>query len=123
MSFFRRLTNWVRPPAKASYRRNAQNLHRLVVEVLEDRLAPALAAPVWIEQGPGPNSNGQAEGLPNNPTSGAVEAIAAHPTNVNIAVIGTVNGGIWTTTNATAASPTWSPRTDDFPSLSIGSIA
>jgi hypothetical protein len=37
----------------------------------------------------------------------------------------TVNGGIWKTTNATSASPTWTPLTDQaFPSsLSINSIA
>ncbi|MSQ97043.1 MAG: hypothetical protein EXR98_21155 [Gemmataceae bacterium] len=123
-NMWRRLVNWLNPAAKQiPPRRHDQKVRRLVVEVLEDRLAPALTSPTWVEQGPGLNSNGQTEGLMNNPTSGAVEAIAAHPTNANIAVIGTVNGGIWTTANATAPVPIWSPRTDDLPSLSIGALA
>lgn len=40
MSILRRLTNWIRPLEKTSYRRNAHNLRRLVVEVLEDRVVP-----------------------------------------------------------------------------------
>ena len=33
------------------------------------------------------------------------------------------HGGIWRTTNASAASPNWTPLIDDFPGLSIGAIA
>jgi len=36
--------------------------------------------------------------------------------------IGAVNGGIWRTTNATSATPTWTPLTDFATSLSITSL-
>jgi uncharacterized repeat protein (TIGR01451 family) len=48
--------------------------------------------------------------------------VAAHPTDANILYVGAVNGGVWKTTNATAASPHWTPLTDNFPSLSIGAL-
>ena len=37
--------------------------------------------------------------------------------------VATVNGGIWETTNATAATPHWVPLTDTLPSLSMGALA
>jgi hypothetical protein len=43
--------------------------------------------------------------------------------NGNTAYIGTVNGGIWETTNFRASSPDWVPLTDQAPSLSISSLA
>jgi photosystem II stability/assembly factor-like uncharacterized protein len=70
--------------------------------------------------------NGAASLLPasaNNPVTGAIEAVVAHPTNPNILYAAAVNGGIWTTSNATATSPTWTPLTDSLPSLSMGAIA
>ncbi|HMX27430.1 MAG TPA: sialidase family protein, partial [Blastocatellia bacterium] len=59
---------------------------------------------------------------PNNGVIGAVHAIAPHPTNANILLIGATNGGIWKTTSATAASPTWVQTTDPQNSLSIGAL-
>jgi hypothetical protein len=83
---------------------------------------PAMAQ--WAEQGPGPTLDGQTEGLPGNPVSGAVNAIAvdyAHPGTVYLA---TVNGGVWKSTNANTAAPKWLPLTDlKLPALSINSIA
>src|SRR5262245_7389651 len=77
----------------------------------------------WTAQGPGPTRNGQAENVtPDNEVVGAIHAVAAHPTDPNILYIGGVNSGIWRTGNATAASPTWTPLTDNFPSLSIGAL-
>lgn len=97
---------------------------RPILEVLEDRTVPTVsyAGPAWVNQGPFGAINGQVEGIVNRPVSGAVQTIAAHPTNADIAWIGTTNGGIWRTNNATAASPSWTPLTDQFPSLSIRSI-
>lgn len=46
-----------------------------------------------------------------------------HPTNPDILYIGSVNGGVWKTTNATSANPVWHPLTDSMPSLSIGALA
>jgi uncharacterized repeat protein (TIGR01451 family) len=77
----------------------------------------------WIPQGPGPALNGQVENIPGmNPVTGGVHTIVAHPTNADILFLGAVNGGVWRTTNATAANPTWTPLTDQFPSLSIGAL-
>jgi Domain of unknown function (DUF4214)/PKD domain len=98
---------------------------RPTLEALEDRLLPAINVPnlVWVEQGPGPLINGQLEGIPDQPVAGAVQAIAQDPIKPDTVFIGSVNGGIWKTTNATGAPPSWTPLTDDFPSLSISSLA
>ena len=77
----------------------------------------------WGVQGPGPSNNGQLEGIPNRPVTGAVNALAAHPTNPDILYLGAVNGGVWRTLNAAAASPVWTPLMDGQSSLSIGSAA
>lgn len=74
----------------------------------------------WGVQGPGPSNNGQLEGIPNRPVTGAVNALAAHPTNPDILYLGAVNGGVWRTLNAAAASPVWTPLMDGQSSLSIG---
>jgi hypothetical protein len=87
-------------------------------------LAPAALAQVWTEQGPGPILNGQDEGIPVNPVNGAVNAIVTSPTDPNTLYSGTVNGGIWKTSNGQAASPVWTPLTDfQLPALSINSLA
>jgi hypothetical protein len=86
-------------------------------------LALALPAPAWLPQGPGPTINGQVQNLsPNNTVAGAIHAVVAHPTNPDILYVGAVNGGVWRTMNATAASPTWTPLTDFEQSLSIGAL-
>jgi hypothetical protein len=56
-------------------------------------------------------------------TDGATQAIAVNPTNPNIMYVATVNGGVWETTDATAATPHWVPLTDTLPSLSMGALA
>lgn len=96
-----------------------KRVRRLRFEPLEER---ALLA--WVAQGPGPmNQGSNVDNVsPNNEVSGAVHAIAAHPTNADILYIGGVNGGVWKTTNATAASPTWTPLTDTLKSQSIGAL-
>jgi hypothetical protein len=88
--------------------------------------AATLAAPAWVEQGPGPILNGaNTEGMAGpNPVAGAINAIAASPASADTVFVGTVNGGVWKTTNATTASPTWTPLTDtQLPALSIDSLA
>lgn len=78
----------------------------------------------WQSQGPAPALDGQVENVvPNNDVVGAVHVVLPHPTNADILYIGTVNGGVWKTGNATATSPDWTQLTDDFPSLSIGALA
>ena len=77
----------------------------------------------WRAQGPGPIQNGQVENVaPNNEMVGAINAVAAHPTDANILYVGAVNGGIWKTNNATAARPHWTPLIDNLPSLLIGAL-
>jgi photosystem II stability/assembly factor-like uncharacterized protein len=86
----------------------------------------SIASATWVAQGPAPIRNGQSLTQPPsnlNPVTGAVESIATHPTNANIIYAGTVNGGVWKTTNALATNPTWTPLTDFQPSLAIGAVA
>lgn len=83
----------------------------------------AAAATSWVFQGPAPQLNAQQD-TANVPeelesVSGAVTAIAASPTNPDLVYLGTANGGVWKSTNATVASPTWTPLTDHLQSLSI----
>ena len=75
----------------------------------------------WTEMGPRPISETTDttyyNGVP--PWSGRVTAIAAHPTDQQIAYAGTAVGGVWKTTNAGA---TWTPLFDTKPSLAIGAL-
>ena len=73
----------------------------------------------WTPQGPSPAYNGQVENITNLEVAGAIHTVAAHPISSTILYAGSVNGGIWRTDNATAASPTWVPLTDNKSSLSI----
>ena len=75
--------------------------------------------PSWIQQGPGPILNAQAAVPGNNPVVGAVQSLAVHPFNGNVMFAGSVNGGVWRTTDG---GTNWTPLTDQFPSLSIGDI-
>ena len=98
------------------------------IEPLETRTllsADLLGSAAWLDQGPGTILNGNNVEIAalNNPQAGAVNAIAADPTNANRMFIGSVGGGIWRTTNATAANPDWTPLTDQYASTAIGSIA
>jgi hypothetical protein len=79
-------------------------------------------AQIWKSQGPGPSINGQVENIVGFPVVGAVNVVISHPTNSDVLWLGATNGGIWKTTNATAASPHWVPQTDRLSSLSIGSL-
>jgi hypothetical protein len=85
--------------------------------------ADAVAASAWVAQGPGPIFNGQVSGLAGNPVAGAVNAIVVDSANADALLVATVNGGIWATTNATNANPSWTPLTDRLPALSISSLA
>lgn len=87
---------------------------------------PAVAAHpkagVWVAQGPGPNTDGQVEGIEDGEVVGAVHAVAAHPNAAGTIYIGAVNGGIWKTTNATSQNVKWDRLTDDQASNSIGAL-
>jgi hypothetical protein len=79
--------------------------------------------PTWIERGPAPTTSAQVRVPPDFEVSGAVHALAPHPTNADILYAATVNGGIWRTNDARAARPAWAPLTDDLPSMSMASIS
>ncbi len=81
-----------------------------------------VAGGAWVPRGPAAARFGQPENIPNSPIAGAIEAVVAHPTNAGILWIGAVNGGIFRTDNATAASPHWSQQTDAEASLSIAAL-
>jgi len=81
------------------------------------------AALPWQEQGPGSITTDDFGALARLPASGAIQAIAVHPQNPDIVFVGTVNGGIWRSTDANAASPQWDPLTDTARSLAIGDVA
>lgn len=77
-------------------------------------------AVTWKNQGPAPIRTIQ-------PTFdldqvGAVHTVVTHPTDPQTIWVGTVNGGIWKTTNAKDAKPNWVSETDQLASLSIGAI-
>lgn len=78
----------------------------------------------WKPQGPGPAAFGQSENAaPDDAVSGAVHTVLAHPTNPQILYIGSVNGGVWKTTNAQTATPSWKALTDGLPTSAIGAMA
>jgi len=79
----------------------------------------------WIAQGPSPDNDANNVQIPPlNPVSGAIQAVVASRTDPNLVYVGSVNGGVWKTTDATAPNPRWTPLTDaKLPGLSIGSLA
>ncbi len=101
---------------------------RLGFEALEDRCLLSITLTggqvLWEEQGPGTITGGQVEGLAGNAVSGAIQAIVTHPDEPGTVYVGTVNGGVWKTENATSPNPHWEPLTDqNLPSLSISALA
>src|SRR5690348_1622703 len=95
---------------------------RFTLERLEDRCM--FSSTPWVLQGPAPALNSPGVVVPpNNPVSGAIQAVAASPTNPNVLYVGAANGGVWRTSDATAASPDWKPLTDSLPSQSIGALS
>ena len=76
-------------------------------------------------EGPGPavgprNVVGSADNPPNGTVTGAIQSIAADPTNASILYVGAVDGGIWKTTDG---GITWIPLSDQKASLSIASLS
>lgn len=89
------------------------------------RLASAQAAPLptagnWTELGPSPQT-----GMEFIQVSGRITTLALDPSDAtgNTVYLGAAYGGIWQSTNALSASPTWTPISDGTPSLAIGAIA
>jgi hypothetical protein len=84
------------------------------------------AAPlVWSELGPRPLGSAILSWVYGGsvPYSGRITAIATHPTNPQIAYVGSANGGVWKTSNG---GTNWAPVFDSAPanaSPPIGAIA
>ena len=91
-------------------------------ERLEDRCMLTASAD-WTPLGPFSATNGQVENIANKPVAGAIHALLAHPTNPNTLYVGSVNGGVWKSLDATVSQPHWTPLTDSMPSQSISALA
>lgn len=93
-------------------------------EALAEEAAPAAAAAVaWRPLGPAGIPHGQTYGSgPGGTTTvaGRVGAIAVDPSDSAHLLIGSAAGGVWESRDT---GTTWSPRTDDQPTLSIGALA
>jgi len=70
----------------------------------DGKLSPE-AIGTWTPIGPAFVPNGQTDTTP-NPVTGRTISIDIHPTNANIAYVGTAQGGLWRTTDGGA---TWIP--------------
>ncbi|HUX68754.1 MAG TPA: sialidase family protein [Terriglobales bacterium] len=82
--------------------------------------APPTVGGNWTELGPRPEMDPQFGAV-----GGRITAIAVDPSDAtgNTVYLGAADGGLWLSTNATAAQPTFTPIGDNLPSLSIGAIA
>ena len=117
-------------------------LRRAVAEALEDRRmlsVTLVGVPDWDELGGAPLISASSTSDPNNPAGGAVEELVVDPSNPARMFAGSVNGGIWMTTDGNrpfdgvdndgvngtddpGEQPTWIPLTDQFASLAIGDL-
>ncbi len=87
-------------------------------EESQSDLAAAAISGTWTPIGPFPIPNGQTVGV-STPVSGRTITIAVHPTNPEIAYVGTAQGGLYRTTNG---GGTWTPLMDNTLSLAIGTV-
>ncbi|MFZ0963656.1 MAG: choice-of-anchor D domain-containing protein [Terriglobia bacterium] len=72
----------------------------------------------WTLIGPQPLMHINTDGM--EPNSGLVNAMVVDPTNSNVVYLGAAGGGVWKTTDG---GQTWTPLTDNQPSLVIGALA
>jgi photosystem II stability/assembly factor-like uncharacterized protein len=101
----------------------AESPYLLATEEKEEMLGAAPPAPAWRPLGPAGIPHGQTygSGPGSNPTvAGRIGAIAVDPSDSAHLLVGSAAGGIWETRDTGA---TWTPRTDDQPTLSIGALA
>jgi len=91
------------------------------------RPAPISQAPVqglsqsaWTDIGPAPLSGSPQDISGTQLLSGRVTGIAVDPTDSNTIFLAAAGGGVWMTSDG---GTTWTPLTDDQPSLGMGAIA
>ncbi len=91
------------------------------VEAVEEMrpIQAAAALPRWENLGPAPMKRSQM-GRQRVDVTGRVRAIAVHPTKPDTVYLGLALGGVWKTTDG---GNTWTPLSDDQPSLAIGALA
>jgi hypothetical protein len=82
-------------------------------------LAALAGVPAWIPVGPAPLPNGQTFGV-TQAVSGRVTSVAVHPSNPDIAYVGTAQGGVYRTLDGGAS---WTAIFDSAQSLAVGSVA
>ncbi len=97
-------------------------LFAVVVSLLLAFSVPAEEDRIWESLGPKVITSGQVSGITDGEVVGAIVSVAPHPSDADVLFIGSVNGGIWRTTNATASLPTWEDVSGDLPSFSIGTV-
>jgi hypothetical protein len=126
------------PAAALRYRAHRQKLELRALRAAAPRSAGFNAFPhdalgtVWTPLGPAPLAS-DATGLgvqDYGSVAGRATAVAVDPADGtgNTVYIGGAYGGVWKSTNAGALSPnpssvTWTPITDDQPTLAVGAIA
>ena len=107
------------------YKNAQQRVESLAAVAAPATFTTTQGIPEWLAQGPGPI---RSEGSINR-DAGAIQAILPHSQNPAVIYVGTVNGGVWKTENARNSDGslnsklTWTPLTDQFPSLSIRTLA
>jgi photosystem II stability/assembly factor-like uncharacterized protein len=105
-------------PVESSYLAAMEEVER---SILED---PAVRAqPTWSPLGPFSVPHGQTygSGLGSRPSvSGRVSSIAIDPDDPSHILVGSAAGGVWETKDG---GDSWSPRTDDQDTLTIGALA
>ena len=76
--------------------------------------------PEWSEQGPGPIVDGNATFI----GTGAIVALATHPTQAGTVYAATSGGGVWRSWDAVVGTvtPGWQPLTDQYSSSALGAI-
>ena len=82
-------------------------VYRTALQQKENMQSDASSAALWTLAGP-------------KNIGGRITAIVADPANTNIIIVGTAAGGIYKTTNG---GTNWTAKTDNWPSLAVGSLA
>ncbi len=103
--------------AQQSRRQKQQTTTSTASPSTSTTFATALSSTSWTLIGPQPTATAD---LATILSPAGHTALAVDPTNSNIVYLGGPEGGVWKTTDG---GTTWTPLTDNQPSLAIGSIA